>query len=118
MDCIPMLQIAEAHQGADLEEARKLFREYATSLEVDLSFQNFEDELAALPGDYAPPEGCLLLARWQGQAAGCVALRRIQDGICEMKRLYARPSFRGLKIGKALAEEVIQRARALGYVCM
>ena len=90
-----MVEIVEAHSGAMLAEARSLFEEYVSSLGVSLDFQDFDTELAALPGDYAPPEGRLLLATLQGQAAGCVALRKRADGICEMKRLYVRPAFRG-----------------------
>ena len=113
-----MIQIAEAHAGENLREVRNLFEEYAASLGISLDFQNFDEELANLPGSYVPPEGCLLLALWQGQAAGCVALRKICDGICEMKRLYTRKPFRSLKIGRALAEAVIKKAREIGYARM
>jgi len=110
-----MIQIAEAHAGENLLDVRKLFEEYAASLGISLDFQGFDEELANLPGRYVPPEGCLLIALWQGQAAGCVALRKLEDGICEMKRLYTRSTFRGMKIGRALAEAVIKRAREIGY---
>lgn len=110
-----MLQISDGHSGADLAEARTLFQEYAASLGISLDFQDFDSELAGLPGDYVPPAGCLLVARWQDQIAGCVALRPLGDGVCEMKRLYTRPPFRGLRIGRALAEAVIRRARESGY---
>ena len=113
-----MTQIAEACAGKNLQEVRRLFEEYASSLEISLDFQDFDDELTNLPGSYAPPEGCLLIALWQGQAAGCVALQKICDGICEMKRLYTRPPFRGLKVGRALAEAVINKAREIGYTHM
>ena len=113
-----MIQIAEARAGKNLQEVRKLFEEYAASLEISLDFQDFDVELANLPGSYVPPTGCLLIAFWQGQAAGCVALQKISNGICEMKRLYIRPSLRGLKIGRALAEAVIKRAREIGYARM
>src|SRR6202044_3826440 len=85
----------EAESPAQIAQARELFREYAQSLGFSLCFQNFDQELAALPGDYAPPEGRLLLATFEGQLAGCVALHKLEPGICEMKRLYLRPQFRG-----------------------
>jgi ribosomal protein S18 acetylase RimI-like enzyme len=110
-----MLQIVAAAAGDPLNEARTLFEEYAASLGIDLDFQNFSAELSHLPGDYAPPAGRLLLAQWQGEIAGCIALRPLGDGICEMKRLYVRPRFQGLGIGRSLAEVVIREARAIGY---
>ena len=88
------------------------------SLGINLDFQGFDEELAQLPGDYAPPEGCLLLARWQGQVAGCVVLRKFEEDRCEMKRLYVRPDFQGKKIGKTLAEAVIEKARSASYTHM
>ena len=108
-------QIIEVKTKDDLIEVKKLFEEYSSSLEISLDFQDFELELASLPGDYAPPEGCLLMAVWKGEVAGCVGLRKFSPPICEMKRLYARPRFRGLGIGRALCEAVIDQARKIGY---
>lgn len=110
-----MLRIFEAKTGDDIELARRLFIEYADSLEFDLNFQNFDEELANLPGEYTEPAGCLLFAEYQGKAAGCVALRRLSDNICEGKRLYVKPEFRGLKIGRKLVETLIAEARKMGY---
>ena len=113
-----MLQILEAHAQNYLAQVRSLFEEYASSLGISLDFQDFGTELASLPGEYASPEGRLLVALWEGQVAGCVGLRKISNGICEMKRLYVRPDFRGRKVGSALAEEVIRHAREIGYARM
>jgi len=98
-----------------LIDVRQLFIEYAQSLEIDLCFQNFEDELRTLPGKYAPPEGALLIARLDGQAVGCIALRKHAGNICEMKRLYVKNSCRGLGLGRKLAVMIIEEAKRLGY---
>jgi ribosomal protein S18 acetylase RimI-like enzyme len=100
---------------AQVEKARELFLEYASSLGFSLCFQNFDQELAGLPGDYAPPNGRLLLASYAGELAGCVALHPMKDDVCEMKRLYLRPKFRGKSIGRLLAETIVAHARAIGY---
>ena len=110
-----MLEIVHAISETEITAVRDLFMEYATSLDFNLCFQNFSQELAKLPGDYAPPEGCLLLARADKQAAGCVALRPLEHGICEMKRLYVRPAFRARSFGRSLAKAIIEQAARLGY---
>jgi len=109
------LKITQALTPEQVAAVRELFLEYAQSLNFSLCFQSFDQELASLPGDYAPPSGRLLLAEFSARRAGCVALHRLADGICEMKRLFVRPEFRGHKIGRRLAEAVIAEARAAGY---
>jgi putative acetyltransferase len=111
----PELRAAPAESPEQIATVRKLFLEYAQSLGFSLCFQGFDKELAELPGDYAPPEGRLLLADIGGEVAGCVALHKIDNDTCEMKRLYVRPQFRGKGLGKALAEHIIREARAIGY---
>jgi putative acetyltransferase len=115
MGATATLTIAEAGQAGDIATARRLFEEYAASLGVDLCFQGFEEELATLPGSYAPPDGRLLLARHGNEIAGCVALRRLEQEVCEMKRLYVRPAFRARGVGRMLVEAVIREARITGY---
>jgi len=105
----------QAEFAHHIAHARELFLEYAQSLGFSLCFQNFDDELASLPGDYAPPEGRLLLAEYEGQLAACVALHKLDADICEMKRLYLRPQFRGKGLGRILAQRIISDARQIGY---
>ena len=107
--------IFPAHSSEHLGTVRELFMEYANSLEVDLCFQNFNQELSQLPGSYAPPDGRLFLAAEGITPAGCVALRKTADRICEMKRLYVRPAFRGKGAGRLLAQSVIHAARECAY---
>jgi ribosomal protein S18 acetylase RimI-like enzyme len=107
--------IAPATSAEDVAAARRLFREYADSLGFDLAFQGFDDEVRALPGEYAPPSGALLLARRTGEPIGCVGVRASEGRICELKRLYVRPQGRGGGVGRALTEAAIAAARELGY---
>jgi len=109
---VKLIQVTSAHQ---IDQARELFKEYAAWLEVDLCFQNFDKELAGLPGDYAPPDGRLLLATEDDRIAGCVALRKIGESVCEMKRLFLRREFRGKGLGRKLVEAIIAEARQIGY---
>ena len=109
------LSMTQASTPAQIAQVRELFLEYAQSLGFSLCFQNFDQELAGLPGDYSPPDGRLLLAAYEGQVAGCVALHKLEPGICEMKRLYLRPAFRGKGLGRKLAEVILEEARSIGY---
>lgn len=112
------MKLFQAESAEDVRRARELFEEYAAWLGVDLCFQNFAQELAELPGAYAPPDGRLLLALIEGRLAGCVAFRRIGADACEMKRLYLREEFRGRGAGKRLAVAAIEEARKAGYARM
>jgi GNAT superfamily N-acetyltransferase len=113
-----MLKIIQATTAEQISTARELMVEYATQLDFNLCFQGFEDEMRILPGKYAPPEGRILLALWNEQPAGVIALRPLgeaQESLCEMKRLFVRPEFRGHGIGRILAETVIADAAEIGY---
>lgn len=109
------LSIFQAESSSQIAQARELFLEYAESLGFSLCFQNFDQELANLPADYAPPTGRLFLAEYEGQLAGCVALHKLDDTTCEMKRLYLRPQVRGKRLGRVLVDFIISEARHLGY---
>ena len=109
------MEIFQAHSADDFEAARKLFEEYAAALNISLCFQGFDQEVSGLPGSYAPPAGRLLLAIQGDEAGGCIALRPLADNICEMKRLYVRPRFRGQGLGGELVAAVIDAAREIGY---
>jgi len=110
-----VLKIVTAESSGQIETIRELFLEYAKSLNFDLCFQGFDEELESLPGRYAAPGGRLLLALYEKKIAGCVALWKVSDQVCEMKRLWVRPEFRGKKIGRQLAEFVIEQAKLIGY---
>jgi len=113
-----VLRLTQATTNSDIDEARTLFREYETSLGISLCFQNFDQELANLPGDYAPPRGRLLLAREFDQLMGCIALRPAGPTTCEMKRLFVQPEYRDRKLGRVLVEAIIEEARKIGYTHM
>jgi putative acetyltransferase len=119
---IPLAELITPIHPDDIEALRGLFREYAQALGVDLCFQNFEQELATLPGDYAAPRGAMLLATIDGRHAGCVALRPLDSAdypnAAEMKRLYVRDRFRGSGLGRELAEAALDAAREAGYSCV
>lgn len=112
---VKSLAFVQAESSTQIAQARELFLEYAESLGFSLCFQNFDKELANLPGDYAPPDGRLLLAHYENDLAGCVALHKLEPAICEMKRLYLRPQFRGRRLGRIIADRIIAEARQIGY---
>lgn len=115
----PAVALLAPTHAQDLDEVRQIFREYADSLDVDLQFQDFDNELADLPGDYAPPRGHLLLAKVDGTVAGCCALRPLDNcdyaNAAEMKRLFVRKAFRGFGLGRQLVEAMLDLARQAGY---
>ena len=118
----PEIRLVVADTDERIDAARTIFREYASSLQVDLCFQNFEAELDGLPGEYRPPDGQLLLALVDDEVAACGAMRSLRDvdyaNACEMKRLYVRPAFRGFGLGRALAQSLLDEARRAGYSVM
>ncbi|MDP9159183.1 MAG: GNAT family N-acetyltransferase [Acidobacteriota bacterium] len=109
-----MLEIVETTPSL-IPIARELFLEYANSLDFSLSFQSFNEELASLPGEYAPPRGFILLALKDSEAAGCVAMRPLDSSVAEMKRLYVRQRYQGSRIGRMLVSELVERATRIGY---
>lgn len=115
---VDQMTIKQAVTGKEIETVRRLFREYEAFLGVDLGFQNFDAEFAGLPGKYARPNGDLLIGLNGNRIMGCVAVRRLGDSVCEMKRLYVRPEARGTGLGRRLALEIIAIARELGYALM
>jgi putative acetyltransferase len=113
-----MADIRWANNPGDLTTIRGLFQEYADSLSFELDFQDFREELASLPGKYAPPMGSILVAKEKGETVGCVAVRPLGDGVCEMKRLYVKPAHRGKSLGRDLALAIIEEAKRIGYKTM
>ncbi len=112
------VELIHVRRGPRIDEIRALFLEYAKSLDFNLCFQSFDRELLELPGEYAPPDGRLILCTFDGKAAGCIALKRLEPRICEMKRLYVRPEFRGHQLGAKLANYLIEEALHAGYTSM
>ena len=118
MKDLPGHRIRHAGSEEEIKQVRLLFREYADGTDACECFQGLANEIAGLPGPYGPPTGQLLFAELDNQSAGCVALRKLNDGICEMKRLYVRPAFRGRGLGRQLAERILDAARRIGYRAM
>lgn len=112
------VRIVPADSGERVRRAKELCEEYARSLGFDLDFQDFDEELVNFPGSYTPPGGRLFVAMVDERIVGCVALRRLSPDVCEMKRLYVEPAYRGMKIGRALADATIHEARRIGYARM
>lgn len=115
MSSIPSVRIADAVTDDFVDEAKALVVEYAESLDYELCFQGFADEMSEFPGDYGPPSGFMLLALVDEAPGGCIGIRRVDDDTCEMKRLYVKKEHRGLKVGRSLAEAAMERARQIGY---
>lgn len=113
-----MVEFIHVESGPDIDEIRALFHEYARSLDFNLCFQSFDKELRELPGEYALPDGRLVLCKFGDRPAGCIALKRLEPGVCEMKRLYVRPDFRGHQLGQKLAQHLIDEARRARYHVM
>jgi putative acetyltransferase len=113
-----MAEIRWAMIPGDIVTVRSLFQEYAASLNFELDFQDFREELESLPGKYGAPEGCILVAKENGETVGCVAVRPLGEAVCEMKRLYVKPAHRGKKVGRELALAIIEEAKKLGYKAM
>jgi ribosomal protein S18 acetylase RimI-like enzyme len=110
-----MPTIIQAGTAEEIAQARELFREYGATPDFGMCFKGFEEEIQSLPGMYVPPEGRLLLAYVDGDAAGCIGLRKMEPGFCEVRRLYVRPRFRGQRLGRMLADAIIAQARQAGY---
>lgn len=112
------IEINKITSSQDLEDVKQLFREYVEFLQVNLDFQDFESELDKLPAKYAEPEGTIFLAKINNQPAGCIALWQLEEGVCEMKRLFVKPEFQGLGLGKNLASRLMEEAKIKGYQLM
>lgn len=110
-----MIELIQVEKLEHLREIKQLFTAYSTALRFDLDFQDYKNEIASLPGEYAPPSGRLYLAVYHGITAGCIALRKLEPMICEMKRMYVKPDFRRKGIGRIMAQKVIDDARYIGY---